>query len=624
MSMTGADLLIVDDTQENILVLRNLLKGEGFQVRAVKNGEAALRAIKSKVPNLIMLDIMMPGMDGFELCSAIKAIPAASQVPILFISALSQVQDKVKGFQAGAVDFITKPFQAEEVLARVRTHLELQHSRELLEAQNRELIEASALREDVERILRHDLKGPLTNIIGFSELLLKHGNLDQDNEEYARIVYHGGYRMLDMVNASFDLMKMERGDYHFIPKVLDLGDLFSLLVGEFKTLAEANDNALNLTISPECDGSDSRCCLALGDELLCHSLFGNLVKNALEASPRGGAVEVRLFSDNQVVIEIRNQGEVPLEIRERFFEKYTTSGKEHGTGLGTYSALLMAKTQGGDIELDCSESGYTTVRIFLKVASRISQIHINDSFSSVGVENPISDSSMFDRVLLVDDDDGTRLFLKTHLPDFISEVAEACNGQEALDIFTRGCHPFVVMDVNMPVLGGLEAARQMRDWEKSQPEDYDAAYILGLSAAVDDSTLRECLAAGYDNLLSKPIAGADFHNKVQRLLKGGTSIPFGETVTVDRSLQDILPATLESWMTTLSEIENLVRVSGESQKIEALSHRLAGSLNMYGFKKAGKIAAYLEKEAEKLDDSTLLLTLESLRNDIAKAVITFE
>ena len=121
------DILIVDDTPENLTVLRQMLTEHDYRVRPALSGEIALKAVKADIPNLILLDIMMPGMDGFEVCSKLKSEARTSDIPVLFISALNEAEDKIKGFQVGGVDFITKPFNTAEVLARVETHLSLRN-----------------------------------------------------------------------------------------------------------------------------------------------------------------------------------------------------------------------------------------------------------------------------------------------------------------------------------------------------------------------------------------------------------------------------------------------------------------------------------------------------------------
>ncbi len=139
-----SDILIVDDIPENLRVLQQMLAEHGYRVRPAINGKVALNGIQKKVPDLILLDIVMPGMDGFEVCQQLKAHERTCDIPVIFISALHKTVDKLKAFQIGGVDYITKPFQIEEVLARVNAHITIVNQRKLIEAHNAELQAALA------------------------------------------------------------------------------------------------------------------------------------------------------------------------------------------------------------------------------------------------------------------------------------------------------------------------------------------------------------------------------------------------------------------------------------------------------------------------------------------------
>jgi diguanylate cyclase (GGDEF)-like protein len=147
------NILIVDDTPENLTVLRQMLTEHGYRVRPALSGDIALKAVQADTPDLVLLDVMMPGMDGFEVCSRLKAEESTRDVPVLFISALNETEDKVKGFQVGGVDFITKPFHTAEVLARVKTHLSLRNMQKKIEAQNVQLVGEIEERKRAEKAL---------------------------------------------------------------------------------------------------------------------------------------------------------------------------------------------------------------------------------------------------------------------------------------------------------------------------------------------------------------------------------------------------------------------------------------------------------------------------------------
>lgn len=356
-------ILVVDDTPTNIDVLREGLC-ETYFVQAATSGRVALRIVERKHPDLILLDIMMPDMDGLEVCRRLKADPATHDIPIMFVTAKTDPISEVEGFDLGAVDYITKPVNLHRLKARVRAHIDLARARRRLAAQNEELIEAARLREDVDRIIRHDLKSPLTAIIGFPQLLMCTAELGEREQDILRSIETAGQNMLQMINSSLDLFKMERGVYELRPEPVELVALSRAVLKELARLADTSGVETRLTLNGLTAAGDATC-MALGEPLLCRSLFGNLIKNAIEASPGGETVTVDLSAAEEAVVTIRNHGEVPADILPRFFDKFATSGKRNGTGLGTYSARLMAETLNGAIALDAATPGVTRVIVRL-------------------------------------------------------------------------------------------------------------------------------------------------------------------------------------------------------------------------------------------------------------------
>lgn len=361
-------VLVVDDLPENIYVLSEILVND-YQVVAATSGKKAIEiATQEPYPDIILLDVMMPEMNGYEVCRALKRDDRTCDIPVIFVTALTEEKDEEYGFNVGAVDYITKPVSPPIVRARVKTHLTLKEARETLEQQNQSLIEAAKLREDVDRITRHDLKGPLSTVIGMPALLMSKENLTSQQREILRLIRESGYLMLDMINNSLNLYKMEMGNYPYQPERVELDELVKKVIVECDNLCSAH----HVDVEFQLDNSSSSVENAFSvdaEELLCHSMLSNLIKNAIEASPTNGVVEVGLENLGNVTrIQVQNNGEVPEEIRDSFFDKYTTLGKPEGTGLGTYSAYMAAKTQGGDIVLDTSTPGKTILTVTLNAA----------------------------------------------------------------------------------------------------------------------------------------------------------------------------------------------------------------------------------------------------------------
>lgn len=222
------------------------------------------------------------------------------------------------------------------------------------------------LRGDIERMTRHDLKGPLNSIIGLPALILADEEMNREEiDEYLQIVRQAGFKMLDMIDISLDLFKMEQGTYEFEPKAVDIAAMLRKFGKEAAGKLRARSVTLE-ALAGDIPAGEKSSFPVLGQELPCWSMLWNLLENAIQASPKGGEVIVRMsVRGGMAAISISNRGAVPQEIRDRFFEKYVTAGKSGGTGLGTYSARLIAETMGGSITLDTSDPGGTTVTVTL-------------------------------------------------------------------------------------------------------------------------------------------------------------------------------------------------------------------------------------------------------------------
>ena len=230
---TTETILVVDDTPENLRLLANILTEHGYRVRSAPSGQLALRTVQLELPDLILLDIMMPDLDGFEVCRRLKQNEASRNVPVIFISALDQVFDKVTAFSIGGVDYITKPFQIEEVLARVHTHLSLVGMRRQLEAQNQDL-------DAFAHTVAHDLKSPLAKIItSLSTVQTYSSILDSDLKDMLQIGVTAGQKMSNIIDELLLLASVRRelapvGPVQMARIIQQALDRLSLMVEEYR------------------------------------------------------------------------------------------------------------------------------------------------------------------------------------------------------------------------------------------------------------------------------------------------------------------------------------------------------------------------------------------------------
>jgi CheY-like chemotaxis protein len=354
-----ANILVVDDEPINIDVASGVLKSD-YKVRAATNGKRALDiAFSDNPPDLILLDIMMPEMDGLEVCRRLKADAQTRDIPVIFFSAMSENEDIVRGLELGAVDYVPKGSSSPEVLkARVKTHLQLREAQKRLQREMQLTRENANLREDVERITRHDLKNPLGIILGYASMMADDETLPDVHRESARFMEESAFTIMNMVNNSLNLYKIEQGNFQLDAQPLNVIRIIEKAV--HATNALAKNLGVKITFT-----AHAKNVTVLGDEMLCYSLLSNLLRNAVEATPKGSTVEVFIRDKGNALICVHNEGAIPEDIREHFFDKYVTAGKKQGTGLGTYSARLMTEVQNGQIEFETSKDHGTTLKVSL-------------------------------------------------------------------------------------------------------------------------------------------------------------------------------------------------------------------------------------------------------------------
>lgn len=353
-STDDGTILVVDDNPTNLRLLLDTLQDSGYRTLIATTGERALQQIQRMTPDLILLDIMMPGADGFETCRRLKEAPAMRDIPVIFMTALTKSADKVRGFEAGAVDYITKPFQQEEVLSRVRTHLTLRR-------QHRELEVANATKDRFFSIVAHDMRGAFNSLFAYADLLADQlaeapdGMLRKTSDNLNRCV-EGTYRLLENL---LQWAQVQQGKMPFEPRSVKLhyllADILVLTRGHWEKKGIIAENTI-----PE-DRA------AWADERMLHTVFRNLVTNAIKFTPTGGRIVLGAEEGRQEHrISVADSGvgisEEHLEKLFRIDAKHQEAGTdgETGTGLGLVLCRELVKKNGGEIGIT-SRSGEGTV-----------------------------------------------------------------------------------------------------------------------------------------------------------------------------------------------------------------------------------------------------------------------
>lgn len=357
-----ADILIVDDTPVNLTVLSTMLSDNGYRVRPAISGELALKAARKSLPDLILLDIRMPGMDGIAVCKALKADKLTCDIPVIFISALDDIADKVSAFQVGGVDYITKPFHFEEVLARVQSQLTLLYQRQ-------QIIALSALKDQLLRMAAHDLKNPLQVIIGYADFLLNNIDLNSDPDkiqEYITRIAKSASHMQSLITDLLDLTHIEDG-LQLATEALSLDSFLHEQISEFTLLAEQKRIALHYT-RPADD------LVVLADPHRLAQVVNNLVANAMKYTLEGGTVTITAArQDNRCAIQVADTGlGIPAEDLPHIFDRfYRGRSKAHqaveGTGLGLSIAKAIVDQHGGQLSVESTPGQGSTFSVILPV-----------------------------------------------------------------------------------------------------------------------------------------------------------------------------------------------------------------------------------------------------------------
>lgn len=362
-----ARVLVVDDNATSLSVLDRLFRDD-YEVVTANRGAAALGHCRvGSMPDLVLIDVQMPEMDGFETVRQMRDMPLAADIPVIFVTADTSDEARRKGMELGAVDFVTKNIPPRELRQRVRNFLRFVELRKQLQSEYDTMIENARLREQVDNMTRHDLKGSLSGIVGMVTELSDDDAMPAQFQGKLNLVRETASHALTSVNMAGEMYKIETGRFKLVPQPVAIGDLLRSLA-EMSRAAFAHKEVGVVVDTDVPVGQPLP--LAWGDETLCHSLFGNLIKNACEAAPARSKVTVTLrdtaLLEQPLRVTVENKGTVPLEIRQTFFDKFVTHGKKGGTGVGTYSARMLAKAQGGKIKMSTSDQdNLTTLTVWL-------------------------------------------------------------------------------------------------------------------------------------------------------------------------------------------------------------------------------------------------------------------
>jgi signal transduction histidine kinase len=346
-------IVIVDDVPKNIQLLGQVLKGNGYRILALTDSTKAVNAIEKNLPDLILLDIMMPEIDGFEICSIIKSRPETKDIPVIFLTARTQSDDIIKGFKMGAVDYVTKPFNNNELLMRVKTQIALQNAIKSAE-------KANAAKSDFLANISHDIRSPMNGIMNVMDILLK-SDLSHLQKDYVKTAKQAGTALLSLINGILDLSKIEAQQLELESIQFDLRELLENISDIYAIEAYKKGVEYSCIIPYDMNT------VVLGDPNRLRQIIVNLINNAIKFTNDGEvSIHVRKQSNDTFQFSIQDTGKgIASDKLNQLFKPYSqleasTSREYGGTGLGLSIAKQLVELMKGSIYVHSEEGVGTT------------------------------------------------------------------------------------------------------------------------------------------------------------------------------------------------------------------------------------------------------------------------
>jgi CheY-like chemotaxis protein len=501
-------ILIVDDNLNNLRIAVDILINEDYRITTARSGNEAITALNKAEMDLILLDINMPGMDGFETIDEIKKNEAWKNIPILFVTSHREEELLEKAFRHGCVDFIIKPFRPTEFLARIKSHHSLSlHKRKLNHIVNvqtkqlketiKELKESKKAKDDFISVMSHELRTPLSGILGMLELL-KMPSLKSSHNEFLADLEHSSYRLSKLITDILDFSSLDTPSVIKSQTTISLTHLASQ-VEQLTTTREKEGIQYTMTIAEDIP------CKMTFDLSSTLKVLECIIDNAFKFT-KEGSISINMSFDSQnsdhgelnFVISDDGPG-IPEELHEKVFEKFfqVDSGVNRyfeGTGLGLAIVKKICDASNSTYSIDSSlENGCSfSITVPVRIPTSISGSNSNENKKS------IEDTT----VLVVEDIPTNQLFMRKILQIHKCKVLIAADHLEAFKILNEQTPDLIFMDYMLPGMNGTEICKRIRDMGHTK----DDLPIIAVTAKADAASRENCLKSGMNDHISKPFS----------------------------------------------------------------------------------------------------------------------
>jgi len=521
-------ILIVDDCPENLQLLGKILKSFGFDYIIANSGKEALTKIEKSDVDLILLDIMMPEMDGFEVCKILKSNKKTTDIPVIMLTALLETKNLVRAFEVGALDYIVKPVKPSELHSRINTHLklkrevfarkkvelELEKQKENLEYLVQEQVialkdalakeeVANKMKDDFLSTISHEIRTPINGILGICQLLQSDKKSSQE-QRYIDIIFNSSKYLHKILTEILDFSKLQKHILKVNEDVFSLKETLQEVFDLKKT--EISKKALKYIINFDENIAE----LYLGDSRRIQQIVINLLDNAIKFTQKGSIflnVKTKACDENidEIFISIVDTGIGISENKINFvFEKFTqidssSTRKHNGSGLGLAISQELARLMNGNIALESSigKGSSFTFNLKMKITKKTK---INKNKIKKIINRAPSDRI---KTLIVDDNSSNRFIAELMLQDLGCETDFAENGYQAVQFAHIKKYDIIFMDCMMPVLNGFDATLQIRENEKAIKQE--PTPIIALTGNNGENDTKQSLNSGMNEHLVKPI-----------------------------------------------------------------------------------------------------------------------
>ena len=519
-NLSGKIVLVVDDSLTIRMQVKNMLEAEGYRVMLAKDGEACLDLLKENIPDIILLDIVMPGINGLDVCKIIKENDQLKDIPVLMLTHVSDAANKIAGLKAGANDYVTKPFSIEELNVRISSILQNRSlQKELINA--REVAEASAqAKASFLANMSHEIRTPMNGVIGFTDLLLE-TEINDDQRKYLETIRRSGDLLLAIINDILEFSKLESGDIIFEERNLYLCQLLDDVIALIKPKLYGKSVKISYKIEPDIPP------FVTGDPHRLRQVLLNILGNAAKFTEKGeitAKISLEDKKENQVFLHfvLRDTGiGISIENVESIFTLFTqadssTTRRFGGTGLGLSITRKIARKMGGDcwVESEIGKGSTFHVTGWFGVADGPDKLKERERPCDAmeKMEVPWNPS-----ILLVEDNLVNQQLARKIMEKMGHRVYVAGNGKIAVEMYMQQAdekrwsdydsffYDIIFMDMQMPEMDGVEATKEIRKLEKSGELRLKRIPIIAMTANVLDKDRDECFAAGMDDFITKPI-----------------------------------------------------------------------------------------------------------------------